>query len=179
MDELSRRPRKPKTRQEARDNQRWRLLQSMAHLVGKRGYASTSIAQVIERAGVSRKTFYEYFPDKETCFLAAYEELSERFIRSLADEEDQLASYLEILSADLTLARAFILEVLQAGASALEVRERVNARFADLVFSGTSNHAVVRRAITGGVNDVVHGALLEGSKDLRPLLPALRRFVDR
>lgn len=184
-----RRPRPPATRKEARDNQRWRLLGAMAHLVGVEGYARTTIARVIARAGVSRKAFYVHFTDKEDCFLKAYEELSARLVRALVEEgttqprqnrtHAQLRLYLEVLAKDLPLARAFIVEALSAGPRALALREEVNRRFADLVFASTSRDPVVRKAICGGVNDVVSGALMEGRKDLLALLPQLLRFASR
>ena len=45
----------------------------MAQVVSDKGYAATTVADVVERAGVSRRTFYEQFADKEACFLAAYD----------------------------------------------------------------------------------------------------------
>ncbi len=176
------------TRKEARANQRWRILQAMAQRVGAKGYADTTIAQVISHAGVSRKAFYEYFADKDDCFLAAYEELSARLVRQLIDEgtsakknrtRAQLRLYLEILSRDVPIARAFIVEVLAAGPRALALREEVNGRFSELVFGHTAKDAVIRKAIIGGVNDVVAGALMGGRKDLLALLPQLVRFADR
>ena len=35
---------------------------------------NVTVAQVVERAGVSRRTFYEVFEDREDCLLAALEE---------------------------------------------------------------------------------------------------------
>ncbi len=161
----------------------------MAHLVGVEGYARTTIALVIARAGVSRKAFYVHFTDKDDCFLKAYEELSARLVRALVEAgtkqprqsrtRAQLRLYLEVLAKDLPLARAFIVEALSAGPRALALREEVNRRFADLVFASTSRDPVVRKAICGGVNDVVAGALMEGRKDLLALLPQLVRFANR
>src|SRR5947208_16592512 len=54
-------------------SQRGRLLEAMAQCVAEQSYAATTVAQVIARAGVSRKTFYEHFPDKRACFLAAWD----------------------------------------------------------------------------------------------------------
>ena len=45
----------------------------MVEVTAERGYADCRIADVIAYAGVSRKTFYELFRDKEDCFLAAYD----------------------------------------------------------------------------------------------------------
>ncbi len=190
MSELPRRrPRRAATRKEARANQRWRVLEAMAHQVGKNGYARTTVADVIARAGVSRKAFYEYFTEKEDCFLVAYEELSARLVNDLVAEgvpygrgdraAAQLARYLSVLASDLLMARAFVVEVMAAGPRSLELREEVNRRFAELVFGHTSADPLVRKALIGGVNDLVTGALLRGEKDLVKLLPSMKRFVNR
>jgi AcrR family transcriptional regulator len=50
----------------------------MIDVAAREGYAGASIAQVITVAGVSRPTFYDYFADKEDCFLAALAEIQER-----------------------------------------------------------------------------------------------------
>jgi AcrR family transcriptional regulator len=55
------------------ESQRDRMLAAMATAVGERGYAKVAVADVISRAGVSRKTFYEQFDNKLGCFLAAYD----------------------------------------------------------------------------------------------------------
>jgi AcrR family transcriptional regulator len=54
----------------------------MVAVAGREGYAGASIALVIAHAGVSRPTFYEYFADKDDCFLAA-----------LADAQQQLLAH--------------------------------------------------------------------------------------
>jgi AcrR family transcriptional regulator len=54
------------------ESQRTRILAGMAAAVAEHGYAQTSIADVIERAGVSRKTFYQQFDGKDECFAVAY-----------------------------------------------------------------------------------------------------------
>src|SRR2546423_5503381 len=61
------------TREEVMASQRARLVDAMVHVVADKGYAATTVADVVERAGVSRRTFYEQFADKEACFLAAYD----------------------------------------------------------------------------------------------------------
>lgn len=181
--------RAPITRREARDSQRWRLLEAVAHEVGQRGYVVANVAHVIERAGVSRKAFYEHFTDKEEAFIAAYEEFAARMVADLVETGEaagrkgrtvaQLTRYLDVLSRDLTMARAFIVEVMGAGTKSLAARERVNRQFAEVVFSHTSRDPLVRRALVGGINDVVTGALFATprTRDLGVLLPSLRKFV--
>src|SRR6202453_5061918 len=54
--------------------QRSRMLAAAVEAVDEVGYARMTVAQVIGRARVSRKTFYDVFADREDCFLAAFEQ---------------------------------------------------------------------------------------------------------
>jgi AcrR family transcriptional regulator len=58
--------------------QRARLLDAMSALAVERGLNRVSVAHVLARARVSRRTFYEMFADREACFLAVYEDAVER-----------------------------------------------------------------------------------------------------
>lgn len=58
-------------------NQRERLIAAMTDAVAECGYAATPVSAVIERAGVSRKTFYVHFKDRCDCLMAAYEVASQ------------------------------------------------------------------------------------------------------
>ena len=60
-------------RDEVARNQRARLYGAMIEAVHERGYPRTTVAHVIALAGVSRRAFYEQFPNKEACFLATYD----------------------------------------------------------------------------------------------------------
>jgi AcrR family transcriptional regulator len=59
-------------------SQRARLLAAMTYVAARHGYARASVARVIERAGVSRATFYEHFGSREDCFVAAYRTIAGR-----------------------------------------------------------------------------------------------------
>src|SRR6201999_3031214 len=54
--------------------QRSRMLAAALSAVEEVGYSRMTVAQVISRAKVSRKTFYDVFADREDCFLAALEQ---------------------------------------------------------------------------------------------------------
>jgi hypothetical protein len=58
--------------------QRERLLVGMLRAVSECGYRSMNVQDVIERAGVSRPTFYEHFANKDDCFIAAFDTCAER-----------------------------------------------------------------------------------------------------
>src|SRR5438067_613553 len=61
------------TREAVKQSQRGRLLFAIAQVVAERGYAAATVADIVDRASVSRSTFYEQFPDKEACFIAAFD----------------------------------------------------------------------------------------------------------
>jgi AcrR family transcriptional regulator len=125
-------------------SQRGRLLEAMAEVVAAKGYAAATVADVIARAGVSRKTFYEHFRDKEACFLAAYDTGVDLLLGAMAtagsDEDDPLTrarartrTYLQTLAAEPAFARTFLVEVTAAGPHALERRDHVHERFAEML----------------------------------------------
>lgn len=128
-------------------SQQGRLLEAMAACVAEQGYAATTVAHVIARAGVSRKTFYEHFPDKHACFLAAWEVGFElvlnQVVEAVAAEQgwqEQLRAgtrvFLEVLAAEPDFARAFLIEVLSAGDDALARRAETQRRFAEVIGAG-------------------------------------------
>lgn len=169
--------------------------------VAERGYAATTVADVVAGAGVSRRTFYEHFADREDCFLAAYDAGVDLLLGHLveeaaaAEEADWVErtrrgvrAYLEILAAEPAFARTFLIEVFAAGPRALDRRDAVHARFVDLLRTqlalARQDHPelpdppdAVFAAIVGGVNEVVSGEVREGRGDRLPELePTLTRI---
>ena len=130
------------TRETVLASQRGRLLDAMAVAVAEHGYGNTTIAHVVSHAGVSRKTFYDHFKDKNECFLAMYDTgigfLLQRVSDTIEDQEDPhsrlvvgLQAVLSILSAEPAFCRAIIVEVHAAGPEALARRRAVVTVFAD------------------------------------------------
>jgi AcrR family transcriptional regulator len=172
-----------------RDSQRWRLLEGMVEATARHGYAGASVAEVIAFAGVSRKAFYEHFTDKEDCFLAAYDVVSDRMIEQLvaagaghapglARRNAYIIGYLAALDRDLAVAHVFTVDVLGAGPRVLARRDAVNRRFADQLFGDSQLDEVRRLAVVGGVNTVVASELLRREPKLRSLGESLSAFVQ-
>jgi AcrR family transcriptional regulator len=177
------------SRKTVEESQRWRILSAMTEVTAKRGYAEASVADAIAVAGVSRKTFYEQFTDKEDAFLCAYDVVSDRLIAQLvsvgaahpdptARRRAQVAAFLDALAREPAGARVFMVDVLGAGPRALRRREKVNARFAEAVLGSATQDPVRRAAIIGGINNVVAGELLLGhASRLRDLAAPLAEFM--
>jgi AcrR family transcriptional regulator len=69
--------------QRRKQTQRQRLVTGMIEATNRRGYAQANIAAVIAHAGVSRPTFYDYFEDRDACFLASIVEVDEELRQAL------------------------------------------------------------------------------------------------
>jgi AcrR family transcriptional regulator len=67
-----------------KSTQRKRILDGMVYVAARDGYARATIARVIARAGVSRPTFYDYFSDKDDCFLAALADIQQQLLDDVA-----------------------------------------------------------------------------------------------
>ncbi|MCZ7679603.1 MAG: TetR/AcrR family transcriptional regulator [Sandaracinaceae bacterium] len=97
-----------------------RLVEGLAAAVAEKGYAATTIADIVRHARVSKRTFYEHFPDKERCFLAAYQEASARTLAAIAEAVDPsrpfeeqiraaMRACLGALEENVTMTRTFLL----------------------------------------------------------------------
>jgi AcrR family transcriptional regulator len=176
-----------------REAQRVRMLAAMVQAVAEKGYARVAVADVIERAGVSRKTFYEQFANKDDCFLAAYDASVDELLAKidvalealapdwLAAHRAAVETYLETLAASPEFARALLIEVLGAGPDALSRRAAVQDRFAAQL---RDVHRRARqdipeipevpphtyRAAVGAVNELVTAHVLEHGADTLPEL---------
>ncbi len=115
--------------------QRGRLLSATVDVIDEVGYSRMTVAQVIARAKVSRKTFYDLFEDREDCFLAVFDQTVER-VGKLADEAYSkqrnwrdgvragLLVLLRFMDEHPALARICFVEALGAGPRVLESRTR-------------------------------------------------------
>ena len=124
-------------------DQRARLLAAMTGVVADKGYAATTVADVVRSAGVSRSTFYELFASKEACFIDAYQQGVEDLLRAVRDAVREapgdwraqlragIRAYLDRLATTDHFARVYIDEIHAAGAPALEARAEALRRFAD------------------------------------------------
>jgi|SRR5215211_923709 len=163
-------------------NQRGRLVNAAMHVFGTRSFGEARVADVLERAAISRKTFYEQFADKEACFLAAYDAASVRIrdaVRTAAREQDSwdasvragIEALLSFLAAEPAQARLLVVEVTGAGPSALRRRAEAVRHFAAML-AGTDDEEppVSAQVAAGGIWEVVHAWVLEGRAEELPEL---------
>jgi AcrR family transcriptional regulator len=159
--------------------QRGRLLSAIIEVAAERGAGNVTVAHVVERAGVSRRTFYELFSDREECFLGAFDDGIARVSRHVLDAYDSDAGWAERIRTALTgllqfldvergAGQLLVVGSLGAGASALERRQRVLAQMTTLIDEGRGETKagselppLTAEGIVGGVLSVLHSRLLE------------------
>ncbi len=149
----------------------------MVQEVSERGAAHVNVGHVVARSGVSRRTFYEIFHDREDCFLAAFDEALDHAAAAvlpaygtrgawLARVRAGVVALLGFLDSDRAAARLLIVESLAAGTAALERRRQVVAQLAAIVELGRGERgakldppALTGEAIVGGLLSVLHSRL--------------------
>jgi AcrR family transcriptional regulator len=169
------------------ETRRQLILEAMVRVVGRKGYKATSVADVIEEAGVSRTTFYKHFDDKHECFLAAYDMVVERVLDEVIASCDGertwlermrvgLATVVEMFALDPELARTAIVEVAAAGADARRRHWNAISRFTEFLADGEElaggrelpdNIALMA---AGAVSGLIFDELLTGRAERLPEL---------
>jgi AcrR family transcriptional regulator len=121
--------------------QRSRLLAGAVRAIDEHGYAQVTVSQITRRAGVSRRTFYEIFANREECLTAVIEDVVSTIVAELAELDLEGQTWRERIRAGLTailafldrepvLARVCVVQALQAGPRVLERREAILAGLA-------------------------------------------------
>jgi AcrR family transcriptional regulator len=123
---------------------RARLLRAIVGAVAERGYANVRIADIVDRARVSRHSFYTQFDSKEACFLAAH---ADGIAVVLAELGAQIAvaempltqltrgidAYFALAAREPEFARCMLIELPAIGPAGLAARVDDHARIAALL----------------------------------------------
>jgi AcrR family transcriptional regulator len=166
--------------------QEQRLIDAMIGLSARSGYQNVSVADISTQAGVSSKTFYELFADKEDCLMAAYTASASRLLANVgpvAEEggwQDAARAVLEQLllavQADPAPGRMLLVEALAGGTRVRAERERVHGLFEkraqQFLDSSRGGKALdlPADAVIGAVRSVVSRQLRTHGEDRLPQL---------
>jgi AcrR family transcriptional regulator/DNA-binding Lrp family transcriptional regulator len=175
-------------------NQRERLFGAMVASVATRGYAATRVTDLIKLSGVSRRSFYDLFPDKEACFRAVIRELVAKSMSLLTDElsgsdeeraRRRFQALTEFVIGQPAAARLCLIEAYAAGAEALEPLEGARVTLERRMQAGAAESP--RRAgmppemvsaLLGAALEVVRARLRQGREgELTELGPDLVEFL--
>jgi len=174
--------------------QRARLLAAAVRAVDELGYADTTVAHITARARVSRRTFYEMFPDREACLAGVLEDVLGLIAADLAAAGlDDLAwrervrmglwTILAFLDREPALARVCVVQALRGGSQILERREAVLAQLAAVVDEGrlldgargAQCTPITAEGLVGAAFAIVYARLLKGER--RPLTGLLGELM--
>jgi AcrR family transcriptional regulator len=175
----------PLSREQVAADQRRRLMRAAVAVIGEQGYATTTVYDVITRAGVSRKTFYENFRDMKGCVLQVYDEIAvegTRRMRNACGQAGDWAACVETVIGVLARAavesphalRLMTVEIAALGPDGILHRDRVMALQARFLREGlertpgeSETPEQLLRAIIGGTNRILH-ARLYGARRGKP-----------
>jgi len=184
------------SREEVRAHQRDRIFRALETVMAPKGYAETSVADIIKGAGVSRQTFYELFSSKQDCFLASYSNRQGAVIEEMVGKPAGtspmerlsllLEAYLAVMAKDPDLSRLYLIGVYTAGPEAIGKRLELQQAFVDVVAGvlevGTAHDRFVCQALVAATSTLVTNALLEANpqavRDLhQPLLGLAQKLM--
>ncbi len=169
-------------REQVAEIQRSRLLAGAVGAIDEHGYAHTTVGEIATRARVSRRTFYELFPDREACLAALFEdvvgmiegELAAAGLAGLPWRERVRCGLWAILSffdREPALARVCVVQVLRGGPGVLARRDEVLARLAAVLDEGRTESArgvqctpLTAEGLVGAAFGIVYARLLRGAR---------------
>jgi len=184
--------------------QRRRLLLAYSEVLAEHGLQGTSVDRICRRAGVSRRTFYDLFLDREGCFLAALELAGERIVAEVVPEYAQtrrtqkagrtqraqgwhvrlrvgLTALLELFDAEPALARMCVVETLKGAPQVLAWRRAALERLVEAIDEGRAEGKgapppLTAEGVVGGLVSVIHTRLLE--PDAEPLVALVNPLMS-
>jgi AcrR family transcriptional regulator len=189
-------------------SQRARMLDAITRAVAEKGYARVTVSDIVGLAGVSRRTFYEQFEDKEDCLLAAAAEGTAGVLTAIAEAaqaigpdagwEEILAAgteaYVSTLAANPRFTSTFLVDIPGTSPRAIQLRRDLRDRFVQL-YTFVAQRATAEepdlgevpepylRALVGGTAELIHQHVLtdnpETIGDLAPVLIQLVSAVIR
>lgn len=166
----------------------------MASRVSERGYAATTVTDVLKETGISSRTFYAHFDNREGCFFAAYEAIVDDLGALLAPEpaehdEARLRRVLDHFAMWPAHARVLLIEILSVGPRGARRHERTMAMLSARLAAcpswqpgrcGSLERQEMAQAVIGAIIRIVQRRLSAGQEHTLPdLLPSLTALTTR
>ncbi len=160
--------------------QRARMIAALVEVARERGASGVTVANIVARSGVSRRTFYELFEDREDCFLAGFDLAVQGAARRVLPAYEArgtwrervragLGALLEYLDDEPGMGALCVVDALGAGPVALERRTQVVQALIDAVHEGrreargaTKPTWLTAEGVVGAVLAVLHARLAAG-----------------
>jgi AcrR family transcriptional regulator len=175
-------------------NQRDRITAGMIQVVVERGYQAATVSQIVVAAGISRRTFYNYYPDKKTAFFDVYGQVTDFLCEAMAETGEGgrgwpgrvragLEGLLETYAANPDLVRFTLLAPPAAGGEVAAAYREFLGRLLEVIAEGRPKRTrkpgpAAEYGIVGGLAGLLGAAVEEGgSEALIALLPEAVELV--
>ncbi len=176
--------------------QRSRLLAAAVRAVDELGWANTTVADIVSRSRISRRTFYETFANREDCLAAVFEDILAVIAGKLAGAALEglgwrervrggLLVILGFLDREPVLGRVCVVQALSGGPGVLERREETLNRLVAMVNEGREEGTrggectpLTAEGLVGAAFGIVYARLLKGQREpLTDLLGELMAMI--
>ncbi len=180
------------SREQVVANQRLRMVLAMVDAIGEKGYVAVTVADVIRRAGVSRKAYYEHFSSKDDCFLATFDEIARESRRRVMGAyreakgwpdrvEAAIRALFEAAIENPSAVRYGMIEIAAAGPAGIERRERAIIDYERVILNSLELAPgrgtvldISLRMVVGGLNGILWRYVRRGeSANLMEFVPDL------
>lgn len=125
------------------EDSRTRLVDAAMSLFGEHGYAATTVDEIAARAGVTARTFFRHFGDKEEVLFSDDDSLMPHLIATIAEPTGPVAA-----EALMSRALSSLAEVMQPDREALRARQRIIDTEVSLAGRELAKQALWQRAVT-------------------------------
>lgn len=182
------------------DHAREKILFSAMHLFVSKGYRGTSILDVVERAHVSKTTFYHFFRSKEELLAQLFGQLADEFLQEVEEAicgERRVAykayagirRYMELCNSQRPIAQVLLITSVGISPKVEAFRRKAHHRFAGMIHEtarsilgegvSDSEMEIVSQAMVGAINEVVIQRLMNAEEvvEVEPVARLLNRIA--
>lgn len=126
---------------------RWQIVEAFANVASAKGYAATTITDIVAAARMSKSTFYDQFADKERAYLHLHAVVADAATTAMADSiasttgigdragriEHLIGAYLDCMAGEPAFLAQIRLEPQVASGAAVAARRAASSRFLTLI----------------------------------------------
>jgi AcrR family transcriptional regulator len=156
-------------------SRRTRIIYATAEVTMAKGYANTTVSDIVAQAGVARDVFYEHFSDKQHAFLEAQQHPTQHILDTCAasyfaagDWPERvwsgLSTLIEMIASTPAISHLRLVECYAAGPAAIRRAEEITRSFAIFLEEGYGYRPEARElprlcseAIAGAIFEVIRG----------------------
>jgi AcrR family transcriptional regulator len=169
-----------------------RAIRAFAVVVAEKGYAGTTVDEVVARAGMSATTFYDNFAGKEDILMAAIDSAGAQTVAAAVPPFERAADWpqglraaynavFNFLASRPALARLVMSEIYAAGPAAVERRVEAMRPFRALIEQGLERSPETPRIapelIAGGISTLAYRTIRDAGPETLPSLAPLATYI--